>query len=124
MPHGQFTNISLTGDGRIHIEGKSLHHESPAPPKLIALAVIAIDNNEKRVDCPATTTGGKWSGFAPVDTEHHGSFTAGEEVLVLAGATHDGHAEDVPNPFVWHAYYRIGAKGSRNPPELTVVVDC
>jgi hypothetical protein len=122
MPHGQFTNVTLNGDGRLLITGKSVHHEGIEEdlPSAIQIAVIALDDHEKRSEAKCESIGTTWPALAPCQTDGHGEFGEGDDVILIGAATHSVYG--FPNPFIWHDFFCIGAAGSRTPHPVTVVV--
>ena len=123
MPHGNFTNVSLTGDGKILVEGEFSLHAGGGDHRPIAIevALVAVDNSEKRVEGRPSSLSNPWSAELDLKASNGEMFTVNEVVVVVGGALHEEEATGHPNPFVWHGFYRVGAEGTRQRDEVKLV---
>jgi hypothetical protein len=120
MPHGQFTNVTLSGGNKIHIQGKTFAHKHAehSTPTAILITLVALANPDKRSTCRPNALIGEWDAFVSADTSE-GRFAAHEAVIVIGAAAHED--PDLDNPFVWLGFYEIGEPGRRHT-AVTLVV--
>ena len=121
MPHGNFTNVSLSLDGeQILVEGTFADHgdpNDPHRPDAIQVVLLGLNDRTKRLDAPSTSLSQPWIAEFPTQTPDGKTFSPNEVVVVLGGALHDESTEE-PNPFVWHGVFRIGAPNSKQKREV------